>query len=61
VWGVTVAAAFVVILPEKLQIIQEYRFALYAALVILILLFRPEGLLPRPLREYLPGWRTKAP
>jgi ABC-type branched-subunit amino acid transport system permease subunit len=61
VWGVTVAAAFVVILPEKLQIIQEYRFALYAVLVILILLFRPEGLLPRPLREYLPGWTAKAP
>jgi ABC-type branched-subunit amino acid transport system permease subunit len=61
VWGVTVAAAFVVILPEKLQIIQEYRFALYAALVILILLFRPEGLLPRPLREYLPGWSAKSP
>jgi ABC-type branched-subunit amino acid transport system permease subunit len=61
VWGVTVAAAFVVILPEKLQIIQEYRFALYAALVILILLFRPEGLLPRPLREYLPGCKSRSP
>jgi len=61
VWGVIVAAAFVVILPEKLQIIQEYRFALYAVLVILILLFRPEGLLPRPLRQYLPGRRAKSP
>ena len=61
VWGVTVAAAFVVILPEKLQIIQEYRFALYAALVILILLFRPQGLLPRPLRAYLPGWTPRSP
>jgi ABC-type branched-subunit amino acid transport system permease subunit len=61
VWGVTVAAAFVVILPEKLQIIQEYRFALYAVLVILILLYRPEGLLPRPLRDYLPGWKAKSP
>jgi ABC-type branched-subunit amino acid transport system permease subunit len=61
VWGVTVAAAFVVILPEKLQIIQEYRFALYAVLVILILLFRPEGLLPRPLREYLPGRKGASP
>jgi ABC-type branched-subunit amino acid transport system permease subunit len=61
VWGVAVAAAFVVILPEKLQIIQEYRFALYAVLVIMILLFRPEGLLPRPLRQYLPDWRTKTP
>jgi ABC-type branched-subunit amino acid transport system permease subunit len=54
-WGVVVAAAFVVMLPEKLQIIQEYRFVLYAALVIVILLFRPEGLLPRPLRRYIPG------
>ncbi len=61
VWGVTVAAAFVVILPEKLQIIQEYRFALYAVLVILILLFRPEGLLPRPLRDYLPAWKARSP
>jgi len=51
-WGVVVAAFIVVILPEKLQIIQEYRFVLYASLVILILLFRPQGLLPRPLRDY---------
>jgi ABC-type branched-subunit amino acid transport system permease subunit len=54
-WGVAVAAAFVVILPEKFQVIQEYRFALYAVLVILILLFRPEGLLPRQLRQYVGG------
>jgi ABC-type branched-subunit amino acid transport system permease subunit len=54
-WGVVVAATFVVILPEKFQVIQEYRFVLYAGLVILILLFRPEGLLPRRLREYVPG------
>ena len=58
-WGVAVAAAFVVMLPEKFQVIQEYRFVLYAVLVILILLFRPEGLLPRQLRAYLPG--AKAP
>jgi ABC-type branched-subunit amino acid transport system permease subunit len=57
-WGVTVAAAFVVILPEKFQVIQEYRFLLYAGLVILILLFRPEGLLPRRLREYVPGGKA---
>jgi ABC-type branched-subunit amino acid transport system permease subunit len=59
-WGVVVAATFVVILPEKFQVIQEYRFVLYAALVILILLFRPEGLLPRRLREYVPGGEPKA-
>ena len=52
------ATAIVVIVPEKLQTIQEYRFLLYASLVILMLLFRPEGLLPRPVRRYFSGWRA---
>lgn len=56
-WGTVLAAALVVLLPEKLQAIQEYRFLLYAIVVILILLFRPQGLLPRQLRTYVPGWR----
>jgi ABC-type branched-subunit amino acid transport system permease subunit len=56
-WGVVVATVIVVIVPEKLQVIQEYRFMLYAALVMLVLLFRPDGLLPRPVRSYFLGWR----
>jgi ABC-type branched-subunit amino acid transport system permease subunit len=52
--GVILAALLLLVLPEKLQVIQEYRFLLYAILVILILLYRPDGLLPRRLREYLP-------
>jgi ABC-type branched-subunit amino acid transport system permease subunit len=58
-WGAAVAAAIVVVLPEKLQIIQEYRFILYATMVVLILLFRPEGLLPRRPRQFVPGWRPQ--
>lgn len=50
-WGLSLASALVILLPEKLQVIQEYRFLLFAALVILILLFRPAGLLPRPVRR----------
>jgi ABC-type branched-subunit amino acid transport system permease subunit len=57
-WGVLAATVIVVVVPEKLQAIQEYRFLLYAAMVILVLLFRPEGLLPRPVRRYFPGWRS---
>lgn len=56
-WGLIVATIIVVVVPEKLQTIQEYRFLLYSALVIAVLLFRPEGLLPRPVRRYFPGWR----
>ena len=56
-WGLIVATMIVVVVPEKLQTIQEYRFLLYALMVIAVLLFRPEGLLPRPVRRYFPGWR----
>ena len=56
-WGLIVATFIVVVVPEKLQTIQEYRFLLYALMVIAVLLFRPEGLLPRPVRRYFPGWR----
>lgn len=56
-WGLMVATIIVVVVPEKLQTIQEYRFLLYALMVIAVLLFRPEGLLPRPVRRYFPGWR----
>jgi ABC-type branched-subunit amino acid transport system permease subunit len=48
------AAAIVVILPEKLQAIQEYRFLLFSVVVMAILLFRPDGLLPRAVRRYVP-------
>lgn len=58
-WGLVVATTILIIVPEKLQAIQEYRFLLFGGLVILMLLFRPEGLLPRPLRTYFPGWQPK--
>ncbi len=53
--GIVPAAAIIIMVPQKLQFIQEYRFLLYGLLVILILLFRPEGLLPRRVRNYFPG------
>lgn len=55
--GVIPAALLVLVVPEKLQVIQEYRLLLYAILVMLILVFRPEGLVPRRLREYFAGWK----
>ncbi|WP_179284159.1 branched-chain amino acid ABC transporter permease [Bordetella genomosp. 10] len=59
--GLVPAAVIVLILPEKLQFIQEYRFLLYAALVIAILLFRPDGLLPRRTRLFFGRGARRAP
>jgi ABC-type branched-subunit amino acid transport system permease subunit len=50
--GLIPAAIIVLVLPEKLQFIQEYRFLFFAALVIIILLFKPDGLLPRKTRLF---------
>jgi ABC-type branched-subunit amino acid transport system permease subunit len=52
--GLLPAALLVVVVPEKLQGLQEYRFLLFAVLVILVLRLRPAGLLPRALRRW-PG------
>lgn len=50
-WGAVVAAIIILVIPEKLQAIQEYRLMIFAALVLCILLFRPSGILPRSLRN----------
>ncbi len=50
--GLIPAAFIVLVLPQKLQFIQEYRFLFYAVVVIAILLFRPDGLLPRRTRQF---------
>ncbi len=57
--GLVPAALIVLILPEKLQFIQEYRFLIFASLVIVILLFRPQGLLPRKTRIFFRGEASK--
>ena len=50
-WGVLPACVLVVLLPEKLQFIQEYRLFIYAVVVIAILVLRPAGFFPRRLRN----------
>lgn len=50
-WGSVIAALIILEVPEKLQSIQEFRLLLFALLVLAILLFRPGGILPRPVRD----------
>lgn len=50
-WGAFGAAVVILVVPEKLQFIQEYRLLIFAGLVIAILRYRPMGLLPRPMRN----------
>ncbi|HSP18002.1 MAG TPA: branched-chain amino acid ABC transporter permease [Myxococcaceae bacterium] len=49
--GLAVASLIVIWLPEKLQPIQEYRYLLFSALVVLVLVLRPAGLIRRSARR----------
>ncbi|TVR09306.1 MAG: branched-chain amino acid ABC transporter permease [Salinarimonadaceae bacterium] len=51
-WGVLLGATLIVLVPERLQTIQEYRVLLFAALIVGLLLIRPNGLAPRRMRRY---------
>jgi branched-chain amino acid transport system permease protein len=49
--GVVVGALFLVGLPELLREFQEYRLLMYGALLIVMMLVRPEGLWPSAVRR----------
>jgi branched-chain amino acid transport system permease protein len=51
--GVIVGATFLIVLPEALRGYNEYRMLLVGLALVLIILLRPRGLLPR---EYGVAW-----
>jgi branched-chain amino acid transport system permease protein len=46
IWGVIVGAVVLVGLPELLREFGDYRFLIYGIVLVVMMLFRPEGLLP---------------
>lgn len=51
VGGVLVGAAILKLLPEKLRFFEDYRLLLFGLLLIVMMRFRPEGLLPDERRQ----------
>lgn len=50
--GVLLGSFILVLVPEKLRVITEYRVMIYGLLIVLILIFRPKGLIPFKERIY---------
>lgn len=50
--GVILGAAFLVLLPEYMRAFSEYRMLLFAIAMVLMMVFRPEGLIPARGRKY---------
>jgi branched-chain amino acid transport system permease protein len=61
VLGPAFGAAFLTVLPEGLRAISHYRYILYGVLVVLMMIFRPQGIVDPPLLRRLRRDRTAEP
>ncbi len=52
IWGVVIAALILSLLPEYLRAFSEYRMLIFGALMVLMMIFRPQGILPASKRKY---------
>ncbi len=50
--GVVIAAALLIILPESLKLFSDYRWLLFGAVLVLMMVFRPGGLVSDVRRVY---------
>lgn len=53
--GVTVGAVILTIIDEKLRVFADYRMLMYSIILIVVLVVRSQGLLPRRIRKYPEG------
>jgi branched-chain amino acid transport system permease protein len=51
VMGVLVGATILKLLPEKLREVSEYRLLMFGLLLVVMMRFRPEGLVPSKRRQ----------
>ena len=51
--GVIVGALIIVLLPEYLRAFSQYRMLLYGSILVLMMVFRPGGIIPKIRKSYL--------
>lgn len=62
IMGVAIAAFILILVPEYLRAFSEYRMLLFGAVMVLMMIFRPQGLITGEKREYrVPSKSTAKP
>jgi branched-chain amino acid transport system permease protein len=51
IWGVIVGAVIIGYLPERIRFISDARLLVFGIVLVIVMNFRPDGLLPRKKRE----------
>jgi len=63
-WGAVVGAVFLALLPELLTRFEDYEVALFGIILILVMIYSPEGLIAameRKIWPYVKSWSTGIP
>ena len=50
--GIALGAFLLSIAPEKFRAFSDYRMLIYALIIILMVIYRPQGLIPKKIRKY---------
>lgn len=53
--GVTLAALVLALMPEYLRAFSEYRMLIFGLLMVTMMIFRPQGIIPPAKRQYFPA------
>ena len=52
IWGGLIGAILLVVIPEKFRAFQDFRLLFYGIILVVMLLFRPQGLFPNKTRKH---------
>ncbi len=52
IFGIVLGAFLLSIAPEKFRAFSDYRMLIYALIIILMVIYRPQGLIPKKIRKY---------
>ena len=58
-WGPLFGAAFFTLIPEALRIGEDWRFLIFGVLIVVLMIFRPEGIVTRDILDRL--WLRLSP
>lgn len=53
IWGAIFGATFMTIMPEALRFISEYRYMIYGVILILMMAFRPQGIIDVSILQWI--------
>jgi branched-chain amino acid transport system permease protein len=59
IWGPIFGAAFLTTMPEVLRFISDYRYVIYGILLVVMMAFRPQGIIDASLINRFKGKRNK--